>query len=317
MDTMNDIYQDEKKEAVKREADTYAVVCLVLSILAFPLMCTFFGGAILLIISVVLGIVALKDRTSRAYLVIIGFVLDIVFLCVIGAFIYLIDNFGSVTVKDVSASPSGAYQVDVIANDDGALGGYYILAFERANRGKFASVGDKKPRDALYIDGSGDKWDTAYDITWASDNTFYALSHSGPIYQMNLLKVEIYPDSYQTFEGDVSIKHDESYFDHYEISGDKVFYVCYLNISNSFYETVEFSLEADDSRGQNGLLLDGHMIAVDPDGNEAVYSIDPGETEMMEVVFCGDKGTEDERTEDDHLPSVSFIPVSYNPGYEP
>ena len=73
-----------KIEAAKKEADTYAVVCLVLSILAFPLMCTLFGGAILLIISVVLGIVALKDRTSRAYLVILSFILDTILLCLVG-----------------------------------------------------------------------------------------------------------------------------------------------------------------------------------------------------------------------------------------
>ncbi len=302
---MNDINQNGiQTEAHKNAADNYAVACLVLSILAIPLMCTLFGGVILFIISVVLGIIALKDHTSRTYLVIISFILDIIVLGVIGVFIYFFVTWGSVTVKDVSVSPSGDYQVEVIANDDGATGGYYILAFERASQGEFASVGDKKPRDAEDINASGEKWDTAYDITWTSDDTFYALSHYGPIHEMSLLKVEIYSDTFRTLEGYVSIKRDESYFDHLEISGDKVFYVCYLNITNTFYETIEFSLESD---------LGGHMISAGPDGNEVVYSIDPGQTELFEVVLCGDKGSEEEITEEDLIPSVCFVPVSYNP----
>ena len=302
---MNDINQNEiQTEAPKKEADNFAVACLVLSILAIPLMCTLFGGVILLIISVVLGIIALKERTSRTYLVIISFILDVIVLGVIGVFIYVFATFGSVTVTETSVSPSGDYQVDVIASDDGATGGYYILAFERASQGEFASVGDKKPRDAEDINASGEKWGTVYDITWTSDDTLYALSHYGPIHEMSLLKVEIYSDTFRTLEGYVSIKRDESYFDHLEISGDKVFYVCYLNITNTFYETIEFSLESD---------LSGHMISAGPDGNEVVYSIDPGQTELFEVVFCGDKGTEDEITEEDLIPSVYFVPVSYNP----
>ena len=188
-----------KIEAAKKEADTYAVVCLVLSILTFPLMCTFFGGAILLIISVVLGIVALKDRTSRAYLVILSFILDTILLSLVGGLIYMLATFGSVTVKETSVSPLGTYQVEVIANDEGATGGYYILAFERSSEGEFASVGDKRPRDAVTISETGASWGTTYDITWVSDDTFYVLYHPRAV-DNKRIRVELSEDGYMAVE---------------------------------------------------------------------------------------------------------------------
>jgi hypothetical protein len=301
----------------RKEADTYAIVCLVLAVIAYPLACTIFGGALLLFISVILGIIALKDRTSKRELAIVGLVLD-AFLCIIvGIVVYLLSTFGSVTVKETSVSPSGSYQVEVIANDQGATGGNYELYFQRSSEGKFASVGDKKPRDAEYISGTTRTWGTYYDIKWTSDDTFYVTADYVRVSGINLIKVELFPDTYQTHEGKVYLNRDESYFDHYEISGDKVFYVCYLNITNTFYEPIDFSLEAEDIKGQDGLLLDGHMVSADREGGEAVYSIGPGETETFEVVLCGDKGAKDERIEEELLPAIYLIPVSYYPNYEP
>ncbi len=299
----------EEKSLEQRQADDHAIICLVLAIASFPLLCTLAGGVLTFGASVVLGILALKHGTSRMTQVIIGFVVDGIFalICIaVVLFLVLLNGASSVTVLETSLSPSGDYQVDIIANDDGATGGYYSAVVERASGGEFAIVGDDKPRDGEEIIEAAANWDSVYDITWISDDTFYMMPHYSTVTEIRVIRVELSEGGYSASEGYVTINREESYFDHFETDGDKVCYACSVNITNTFDEPIEFKLHANELRDKDGLLLDGLMIAVDGEGNEMIYSLDPGKTETFEVLFCGDKGPSDERAEDDRLPSITF-----------
>lgn len=308
----------ENKTADQKQGDDYAIICLILAIASFPLICTLAGGVLTFIGSIVVGILALKNKTTRIAQVVIGFVLDGFFVLICIGFILLM-NFGTSTVFRTSLSPAGTYQIDLISYDDGALGGQYGMVVERASDGKFANAEeeDNKPRDGEEIPEAAATWSSDYDITWVSDDTFYALIHNSSFTEIRMLRVELSEDGYSAFNGYVSIDRENSSFDHYEIDGEKVYYVCSVNITNTFDEPLEFYLHANAWKDKDGFLLESEMISADEDGNEVIYSLDPGETETIEVVFCGDKGPSDSREEEDWLPEFIFVPITYNPNLEP
>ena len=251
---------------------------------------------------------------------VIGLVFDFFYLLIciaIIGFIWLVNDFGSVTVHETSMSPSGTYQVDIISYDLGATGGDFRVEVERASNGEFASVGDDKPRDGEEIYEAAASWSSSYEITWVSDDTFYLLPHNSSYNEIRVIRIELSEGGYSACEGYVTINRDESEFDHFEIDGDKVYYVCSVNIANTFDEPLEFYLHANAWKDEGGFLLESEMISVDEDGNEVIYSLDPGETETIEVVFCGDKGPSDSREEEDWLPGFKFVPITYNPNLEP
>ena len=310
----------ENKTVNKDLANENATLCLILAIASYPLICTLAGGVLTFIASVVLGILALKRGTTKVTQAVIGLAFDFVYLLIciaIIGFIWLVNDFGSVTVHETSMSPSGTYQVDIISYDLGATGGDFRVEVERASNGEFASVGDDKPRDGEEIYEAAASWSSSYEITWVSDDTFYLLPHNGSYNEIRVIRIELSEGGYSACEGYVTINRDESEFDHFEIDGDKVYYVCSVNITNTFDEPFEFLLRANAWKDKDGLLLEDIMISEAEDGSEMIYTIEPGRTENFEIVFTGEKGPSDKREEDDWLPGFNFVPVRYNPNYEP
>jgi len=70
---------EESKKKEKKRTDFYALMCLIFGIAAFPLIITLFGWFPAVIASTVFGVLALKRKTEKRVMVIIGLICDAVF----------------------------------------------------------------------------------------------------------------------------------------------------------------------------------------------------------------------------------------------
>ncbi len=304
---------DEKRLEAANES---AIICFVFALIALLLLCTVVLWVVPFLLSIGFGIHALVKKTNKYAFISIGLAFDgILALVVIPIMIICfwgLINFSSHYVREVSTSPMGTYQIDVINNDDGALGGSNCLVMEwKPKFVDFSIAGDEYPKRSVRITEGSGGWDTDYDFTWASDDVVYVIIRKFFPDSFRIMRAELSEGSYSAVEGKVSLDREGSYFDDFEIDGDKVYFVCYLNITNTFDEPVEIILKASSVADENALLASAKMVAVDEDGNEMVFTVPAGSTELFRVTFCGDKGPADTKA-DRELPSAFYLqPVSY------
>ena len=292
-----------------KPADVCALLCLIFSIVAFPMIITVVWAVILIIASAVCGIVALAMKTGKTKFAVVGLILDGVcgivgiiavriLLPIVISWLYVLSKNPPGQIREANPSPTGIYQIDEVNESYGATGGVTYLAIERAAEGEsFGLVKEDCPEGAVRIGESDASWDTDYDITWVSDTEFYAYLNRYSNGRFDLVRVELDDEGYSAGRGYITVDEEESYFDSFEIVDDTVYITCYLKLVNDFDEAVSFTINANSYVDDGGLLAGSGLKALDPEGNEAVFSLEAGGSELTEVVFVGVHGPEDTKAD--------------------
>ncbi len=300
---------NEMNDQNRRSADVCAVLCLVFSIIAFPAIITVVWAVALIVASAVCGIVAFAMKTKKTKFAVVGLVLDVVCIVVgivvvrialpiLIALLYAFSKNPPGQIRDANLSPTGIYQIDEVNESYGATGGVTYLAIERTENGEpFGLVNEDCPDGAVRIGESDASWDTDYDITWVSDTEFYAYLNRYSNGRLDLVRVELDDEGYSANRGHISVDEEGSYFDSFEIVDDVVYITCYLKLANDFDEAVSFTINAKSYVDDGGLLAEPDLKVPDPDGNEAVFSLEAGESRLVEVVFVGVHGPEDTKAD--------------------
>ena len=309
----------------KKTANVCALLCLVFGAASFRFVFMIWPSVLLIIASFVCGIAAFAKKTEKTALAIVGMVLDIIcivvgiilirfLLPILIAWLSVFGKGSSGQINEANLSPTGTCQIDEVNESYGATGGGSYLAIERAgdNTG-FACKDDDLPKSAEKIEESRASWDTEYDITWVSDDRFYALLNRYGKCRFDLIRVDLDEDGYTAFRGSVKVDEDESYFDSYEIVDDMVYITCYLKLVNDFDEPVSFTIDASAGADYGHLLKDSHIVAVDQDGADAVFTLEAGESALTEVVFCGVHWASDEKADDEIPMRIELDSVTYDP----
>ena len=205
-------------------------------------------------------------------------------------------------ISEVNVSPTGLYQVDEINWSGGATAGesYLFIESSQSKDGSFYSAGDVESNKGYRIrEQTLAPYGTDYRVTWDDEDSFYASWNTRK--DLGCAKIDLSEDSYFCSKGCVSINDDKSFFQDYEIKDDKVYFTCELYIENTFREDLKITISAYsyednakiDEKGK--LLKDGKLVAVDDNGERKEFSIPADSSELVEVVFCGEKGESEEK----------------------
>ena len=100
------------------------------------------------------------------YTIILTFIFLLFFIALI------ISDFGKNTVIRTEMSPNSIYLVEVIYNDQGALGGATLVNVTRQNRDLYLIIGSiKKDAERIYAGRGSDSFGMT--LRWETDNVLY------------------------------------------------------------------------------------------------------------------------------------------------
>ena len=87
----------------------------------------------------------------------------------------------------------------------------------------------------------------------------------------------------------IYVDQNSSYYDCFEIDGDKVFISCYITLSNNYDEEKTVMLSAKLPQDVTvGLLKKEEIWALNKDGSEMTFFLPPNSSKAFDVVFVGE-----------------------------
>ena len=224
-------------------------------------------------------------------------------LCVVVLVFVLSDDY---EIREAYPSPKGDCQVEVVdVISDAKL--YEVRLYIDYPKGKkgFPAINEKPSKNAVRIDEFDREYAQEAAIEWISDDTFEVKyrTYTGD----SLLRVKVSGREYTYYKGSCTFDRQKSYFDEFEIVGDKVYEKCTIHVDNTMDIPVNFTISANDHDNAEHLLEDGKLTAVDESGNELIFHIEPNTSEDIKVTFVGKKGPEDTRVDRELPDYLSLI----------
>ena len=227
-----------------------------------------------------------KKITSVAVIVIASIVL-LLFL-IIGVIALALAYFDpKQTVSEVSVSPGGEYQVEIVDSRSGREWYPSYVYVENAEMG-FSSVGDTPNSEAMKVYNIWKEHDGLSEIGWLSDSRFSVICY---------LEDEIFYDIVEISGNElivtkaITMDWDASDIGNIDHSGERLEGDCTLHVTNNTSDVLSFYVYALSFDG-NKLLPDNRLTSSDGEGNVLYFTLEANEERDLQVHMTGDRDEE-------------------------
>lgn len=191
------------------------------------------------------------------------------------------------TVSEVSVSPNGDYQVELVDRKSGRdwLPSYVYV--EDAEMG-FSSVGDTPNSEAMEVNNIWKEHDDLSEFGWLSDSSFSAICYwrDEIIYDI----VEINGNELIVTEA-LTLDWDSSEIGNIDHSGERLEGDCVLHVTNNTSDTLTFYVYALSLDG-NKVLPNNRLTSSDEEGNVLYFTLEGYDELDLQVHMIGEKDEE-------------------------
>lgn len=224
------------------------------------------------------------EKIIKVVAIVIASLVLLYFLIIGALMIVLTYTDVKCTVSEVSVSPNGDYQVELVDRKSGRdwLPSYVYV--EDAEMG-FSSVGDTPNSEAMEVNNIWKEHDDLSEFKWLSDNSFSAICYWRDEIIYDIVEIngnELIVTKAITMDWDAS---DIGNIDH---SGERLVGDCTLHVTNNTSDVLSFYVYALSYDG-NKSLPDNRLTSSDEDGHVLYFTLEANEERDLQVHMTGDK----------------------------
>ncbi len=227
---------------------------------------------------------SVAEKIIKVVAIVIASLVLLYFLIIGALMIVLTYTDVKCTVSEVSVSPNGDYQVELVDRKSGRdwLASYVYV--ENVEMG-FSSVGDKPNSEAMEVNNIWKEHDDLSEFKWLSDNSFSAICYRRDEIFYDIVEIngnELIVTKAITMDWDAS---DIGNIDH---SGERLVGDCTLHVTNNTSDVLSFYVYALSFDG-NKALPDNRLTSSDDDGHVLYFTLEANEERDLQVHMTGDK----------------------------
>ncbi len=227
---------------------------------------------------------SVAEKIIKVVAIVIASLVLLYFLIIGALMIVLTYTDVKCTVSEVSVSPNGDYQVELVDRKSGRdwLPSYVYV--EDAEMG-FSSVGDTPNSEAMEVNNIWKEHDDLSEFKWLSDNSFSAICYRRDEIFYDIVEIngnELIVTKAITMDWDAS---DIGNIDH---SGERLVGDCTLHVTNNTSDVLSFYVYALSFDG-NKALPDNRLTSSDDDGHVLYFTLEANEERDLQVHMTGDK----------------------------
>lgn len=227
------------------------------------------------------------EKIIKVVAIVIASLVLLYFLLIGALMIVLTYTDVKCTVSEVSVSPNGDYQVELVDRKSGRdwLPSYVYV--EDAEMG-FSSVGDTPNSEAMEVNNIWKEHDDLSEFKWLSDSSFSAICYLEDEIFYDIVEIngnELIVTKAITMDWDAS---DIGNIDH---SGERLEGDCVLHVTNNTSDTLTFYVYALSLDG-NKVLPNNRLTSSDEEGNVLYFTLEGYEELDLQVHMTGEKDEE-------------------------
>ena len=209
----------------------------------------------------------------------------LLFLLIIGVIALALAYFDpKQTVSEVSVSPNGEYQVEIVDSKSGRDWHASYVYVENATTG-FSSVGDSLNPSAIQVRNIWKEHDDLSEIRWLSDSSFSVICY---------LEDEIFYDIVEINGNElivtkaITMDWDASEIGNIDHSGERLVGDCTLHVTNNTSDKITFYVYALSFDGNKALPYN-ELTSSDEGGDVLYLTLEAYEEQDLQVHMTGDK----------------------------
>ena len=230
---------------------------------------------------------SIAEKIIKVVAIVIVSIVLLYFL-LIGAIMLVLTYFDvKSTVSEVSVSPNGEYQVEIVDRKSGPDWCASYVYVENSEMG-FSSVGDTPNSEAMEVKNIWKEHDDLSEFRWLSDNSFSVICY---------LEDEIFYDIVEINGSElivtkaITMDWDESEIGNIDHSGERLAGDCTLHVTNNTSDKITFYVYALSFDGNKALPYN-RLTSSDEDGHVLYFTLEAYEEQDLQVHLTGDKDEE-------------------------